>query len=298
MTKKNEYKKAENYYIGYTYRHKNEFYFDEDDYKLVSKYFWKKDSKGNIYTNINGKKQFMHSLIMEKGIYKHINENNFDNRKENLCHIKGYKNEGKTFLNGYIAIYMPEHKMAFKNGCIYEHVLVAEKMLGRELYNDECVHHIDRNRTNNSENNLMVFKTKNDHALYHAGCEAIQLDDGSYICKNEIKIYHEYNNRTRMDIDNGIIDCGSIIVYKDLKNKYNLCPICKKELKSYDAKMCLQCWKKERKKNIPSKAQLEKLIYDMSFVKIGDLYGVTDNAVRKWCKQYNLPFRKKDMKCS
>lgn len=26
------------------------------------------------------------------------------------------------------------------------------------------------------------------------------------------------------------------------------------------------------------------------------MYGVSDNAIRKWCKQYDLPFRKKDIK--
>lgn len=40
-----------------------------------------------------------------------------------------------------------------------------------------------------------------------------------------------------------------------------------------------------------SKEELEKLIYIKSFVEIGKKYNVTDNAVRKWCKSYGLPFR-------
>ena len=46
---------------------------------------------------------------------------------------------------------------------------------------------------------------------------------------------------------------------------------------------------------MPTKTDLENYIYDMPFTKIGDMYGVTDNAVRKWCKYYGLPFRRKDI---
>jgi uncharacterized protein YjcR len=30
--------------------------------------------------------------------------------------------------------------------------------------------------------------------------------------------------------------------------------------------------------------------------KIGEQYGVSDNAVRKWCKHYNIPSTKKEIK--
>lgn len=37
------------------------------------------------------------------------------------------------------------------------------------------------------------------------------------------------------------------------------------------------------------------MIKEFPFTKIGEKYGVTDNAIRKWCKAYNLPSRKKDI---
>jgi len=55
--------------------------------------------------------------------------------------------------------------------------------------------------------------------------------------------------------------------------------------------MCIDCRNKEKAKNIPPKEELEKLIYEKSFVAIGKMYGVSDNAVRKWCKKYGLPYR-------
>ena len=33
----------------------------------------------------------------------------------------------------------------------------------------------------------------------------------------------------------------------------------------------------------------------MSFVELGKKYGVSDNAVKKWCISYNLPSKKKDI---
>ena len=54
---------------------------------------------------------------------------------------------------------------------------------------------------------------------------------------------------------------------------------------------------KQRKvKNRPSKEELKFLIKEKSMVKIGKMYGVSDNSVRKWCKKYDLPYTKKDIK--
>ena len=38
----------------------------------------------------------------------------------------------------------------------------------------------------------------------------------------------------------------------------------------------------------PDKEVLEKLVWEMSCVKIGEMYGVSDNAVSKWCKLYGI----------
>lgn len=39
----------------------------------------------------------------------------------------------------------------------YEHILMAEDMLDRKLKPGEEVHHLDKNRTNNSPDNLLVL---------------------------------------------------------------------------------------------------------------------------------------------
>ena len=58
----------------------------------------------------------------------------------------------------YLAVYLPNYPDAFSDGYVYEHRLVASKMLGRILTRTEFVHHKDFNGLNNSPDNLMVLE--------------------------------------------------------------------------------------------------------------------------------------------
>lgn len=78
------------------------------------------------------------------------------------------------------------------NGCVYEHIIQAERKLGRFLGDKEVVHHKDRNRTNNSLDNLMVFKTNKDHTMFHAGCSVYKENDVYIAISNEKNIYVLY----------------------------------------------------------------------------------------------------------
>ena len=52
------------------------------------------------------------------------------------------------------------------------HVVVMESRIGRGLYSDECVHHIDGNRANNADNNLALV-TRSGHSRLHRREESI-----------------------------------------------------------------------------------------------------------------------------
>ena len=163
----------------------------------------------------------------------------------------------------YHQIYMPNHPMAYHNGCISEHRYMASLKIGRVLKPEEHVHHIDGNKDNNCIDNLMVFKTNSDHIAYHRGAHAV-LDIDVYYCP----------------------DKGD-----------DICPVCGGVKSGRQANICLKCHKKKLASNIPcDKNELNNLIMTHSFVSIGKMYGVSDNAVRKWCKKYNLPYKKKDIK--
>lgn len=77
------------------------------------------------------------------------------------------------------------------------------------------------------------------------------------------------------------------IKYKKELQKKNLCQNCNSscvyECCSYECSNT-----KKRKVIRPIKEQLEQDIEHMSFCAIGRKYGVSDNAVRKWCKSYQI----------
>ena len=68
--------------------------------------------------------------------------------------------------SGYILIYSRGHPKADANHYVREHILVMEKMIGRHLDKNECVHHKDENRQNNDISNLQLM-TRAEHMKYH-----------------------------------------------------------------------------------------------------------------------------------
>ena len=83
-----------------------------------------------------------------------------DSRK---IHGIGHK---KKRSDGYISVYFPEHPKCTKDGYIMEHILVMENSIGRHLNDDECVHHKNRNRSDNRIENLQLLTFK-EHASLH-----------------------------------------------------------------------------------------------------------------------------------
>ena len=62
---------------------------------------------------------------------------------------------------------------------------------------------------------------------------------------------------------------------------------------------CISCAAKLQPRvveNRPNREELKEMIRTMPFTAIGKKYGVTDNAIRKWCDSYNLPRKSSEIK--
>jgi len=101
-----------------------------------------------------------------------INKHNFCNkycyyewRKDikNHPHWKG----GKVLMQNYEFTKMPEHPYSSVTGYVKTARLIMERKLKRYLDPEEVIHHIDKIRTNNSIENLMLFANKSEHQKHH-----------------------------------------------------------------------------------------------------------------------------------
>ena len=95
----------------------------------------------------------------------------FPNRKRSPPHDKGSKSKnwkgGRTMLNGYVLVYVPNHPNTNSTGYVRENRLVMEKKLGRYLTSDELVHHINGIKDDNRIENLKLMSAS-EHSKYHA----------------------------------------------------------------------------------------------------------------------------------
>lgn len=120
------------------------------------------------------------------------------------------------------------------------------------------IHHIDGDYRNNKEENLQVL-CPNCHSL-----------------TPNYKALNKTERKTSAPRKNFCIDCGKEITGKSIR--------------------CCDCNGKAHRTEKPvTRDELKELIRTLPFTKIGDKFGVTDNAVRKWCDTFNLPRTKEEI---
>ena len=84
-------------------------------------------------------------------------------------------------------------------------------------------------------------------------------------------------------------------IVRDMSKQHNFCIDCGVEIGLY-AIRCSRCdHKRQQVCERPNREILKDMIRSMPFTEIGKQYSVRDNTIRKWCKAYNLPSRKKDI---
>ena len=163
------------------------------------------------------------------------------------------------------------------------------------------LHHINGDDTDNRLENLQIL------------CPNCHSQTDNYCGRNAVRnttVKRYYCKACYKEIEktpSGLCDeCYNKLVENklDLSNapkeirvrSYSTCVDCGKRIDSHSTR-CDECSNKlKRKVERPSKEELSQLITESNFTAIGRTYGVSDNAVRKWCRYYDLPYRKKDLK--
>lgn len=77
--------------------------------------------------------------------------------------------------SGYLLVRNPNHPRANNHGYVPQHTLIYEQYLGRYLNNDELIHHINGNKSDNRIENLVLMNAF-DHKSKHSQQDRKQVD--------------------------------------------------------------------------------------------------------------------------
>jgi Zn finger protein HypA/HybF involved in hydrogenase expression len=165
--------------------------------------------------------------------------------------------------------------------------------------------HIDGNSRNNLTNNLRLL-CPNCHSQTKTYCRSSNSNNRANYDELE-KIVKEHNPKTMnelltlLGISSAKLNYQTVnkkLIEKNIKTKFkHRCLNCDDPIRG-DGKTgyCNKCSHiVQHRCEHPSKPELIELIKSQSLLQIGKLYGVSDNAVRKWLQSHNLPYRKKDI---
>ena len=198
--------------------------------------------------------------------------------------------------NSYIRSTSLKHKILKEGLKVYR----CEKC-GINSWNGEQIvlqlHHINGDSTDNRLENLM-FLCPNCHSQTENYCGTRnQRYETRYYCKGCGKEMEQPTKTQFCD------ECYELMSHeetigqleeKKIYNKtiYGYCSNCGQPLHCKTKHgLCAKCVGSVINRKLhewPSKEELQELINTTPFTRIGQMFGVSDNAIRKWCKTYGI----------
>lgn len=119
---------------------------------------------------------------------------------------------------GYLLEQAPEHPRANAHtGYVLQHVLVAERAIGRPLPAGAVVHHVDGDGSNNEPANLVVCQDRAYHALIHQRERALKAcgDPDALPCA-----FCKVHDRAENMIPHGTLSRNRW-THRECRNRYN-----------------------------------------------------------------------------
>ncbi len=122
------------------------------------------------------------------------------------------------------------------------------------------------------------------------------------LCANCHREFHNNLDRFLLSEYDNLSNVEILKLIKKITYEKKYCKECNKQLwYKNTTNLCKECFRNTyynvlkidtRKVEWPSKEILEEEIKTIPFTKLGNKYGVSDNAVRKWCKRYGINYKK------
>ena len=133
---------------------------------LLSFYNTKDNKELSILFDRKGRAIFKKARAL--GLYKDPEIEFINRSNENQEEKNGYWHGGRKITKtGYVMILQKDHPRASANrGYVFEHDVVMENSIGRNLNKSEIVHHVNEVRADNRIENLSLM-TRSEHASYH-----------------------------------------------------------------------------------------------------------------------------------
>lgn len=276
----NEYEFTSDTCIGYTSKGEV-FLVDIDKYDLIKDYNWCIDKNGYVvtYKRIDNKNKTirLHRLITDAPddlVVDHIhgNKRRFDNRISNLRVCTNQENQfNKEYnLNKELKVKGVYKTVSHDKTRYYSQITVNKKTKHLGIF--DTIKEASDTYDKAAKKLFGEFAWLNN---YQASEQELIEYKESIIRKLEndkIKIDREYAK-----LNSVCVECGVTI--------------------TFGSRLCQRCAQfKARKVVRPDKDELKALIRVLPFVEIGKQFSVSDNAIRKWCKSYGLPYKHNDIK--
>lgn len=174
---------------------------------------------GKIYVNCLcdcGNKKIISMDSLRRGVTKScgcLNKELLSKRLKGRTGKKSHVWDGGSYTssNGYTYIYLEDKNRKSVSKYIGEHVLVAEKAIGKTLPCGSIVHHFDGNKSNNMNSNLVVCENNAYHRLLHKRQRA-KLECGN-------ANWHKCYVCGEWDCKENLYIGKSEIAHRDCKNK-------------------------------------------------------------------------------